>query len=51
MLTLLIFDLSAHKIIAHYLKVKVLELLMFLNDVQIGEYQELGRPALKVPDS
>lgn len=31
------------KIIAHYLKVKVLELLMFLNDVQIGEYQEERR--------
>ena len=31
------------KMIAHYLKVKVLELLMFLNDVQVGEYQEERR--------
>lgn len=31
------------KMIAHYLKVKVLELLMFLNDVQAGEYQEERR--------
>lgn len=31
------------KMIAHYLKVKVLELLMFLNDVEAGEYQEERR--------
>lgn len=31
------------EMIAHYLKVKVLELLMFLNDVQAGEYQEERR--------
>jgi len=31
------------KMIAHYLKVKVLELLMFLNDIQAGEYQEERR--------
>ncbi len=31
------------KMIAHYLKVKVLELFMFLNDVEVGEYQEERR--------
>ncbi len=34
---------ASPKMITHYLKVKVLELLMFLNDVEVGEYQEERR--------